>query len=67
MLFLDVVSNLSLLFAVTWFTTAVGVRTDGTTSDAARACRIIRLVRVVSVADLLMQWVSGLRKVGGRV
>jgi hypothetical protein len=50
---LDVVSNLSLLFAITWFTEAVGARTDGTTSDAARACRIVRLVRVVTVLEIL--------------
>lgn len=52
-LVLDIVSNLSLLFAITWFTDAVGARTDGTTSDAARACRIVRLVRIVSVLEIL--------------
>ncbi|KAL4448605.1 hypothetical protein ABPG75_005824 [Micractinium tetrahymenae] len=50
---LDIVSNLSILFAVTWFAEAVGIRSDGTTSDAARACRILRLVRVASVAEHL--------------
>ncbi len=52
-LLMDVISNVSMLFAVTWFTQAVGIRADGTTSDAARACRIIRLVRVASVVEML--------------
>ena len=50
---LDVLSTLSLLFAITWFTRALGIKSDGTTSDAARACRIIRLVRVVTVLEIL--------------
>lgn len=35
------------------FATQVGIKTDGVTSDAARAVRIIRLVRVVSVLELM--------------
>lgn len=31
----------------------MGIKTDGVTSDAARAVRIIRLVRVVSVLELM--------------
>ncbi len=37
---------------VIWF--QVGIKTDGVTSDAARAVRIIRLVRVVSVLELMV-------------
>ena len=49
---LDILSTISLLFAITWFTEAVGAKSDGTTSDAARAIRIVRLVRVVTVLEI---------------
>ena len=62
--FLDSASTLSILFAITWFDDAMGVKPDGTTSDAARAVRTVRLVRLITVLELTTHKLKKVRAPG---
>lgn len=50
-----------------WLPQAVGARSDGTTSNAARACRIVRLVRIVSVLEIVGWRYKQVKATGGVV